>query len=139
MGVLIGGEICNQQYILTQTSAQPFCCRRSRQISTAIGVSTQSRGRLKQAATSNTHVRCERDILTARYNDCCGFNSSCVCCSASTTSLTHDIKLGGSRAAESAEDLISDRIFKILAHLVGKVVLYSALLKLAGKTLAPPL
>ena len=137
MGVSIGGERCNQQSVYTQISAQPFCSRRSRQISTAIGASSQSPGHIKPAATYNQHIRCGRGTLKARYTDCSRPNS--LCCSASTSSLTHDIALDGSRAANSANNLNLDGVLNILAHLVGKVVLYSALLKLAGRTLAPTL
>ena len=136
MGVLVGGERCYEQYIYNQPSALPFCLRRSRQIRTAIGASPQSRGHFKPAVIYNSELRCERSTLTALHSRCCCPGGSCVCCSASAASSAHDMSLSGERAAKSAKSL--NIISVMLVLFVGRVALYSALLKLAGRPFVAP-
>ena len=138
MGVLIEGEICNEQCFHTQPSALPFWLRRSQQIRTAIGASSQSRDHLKKAAIHTSHLRRKGKTLAARHSTCGRPNCCYVCCSASAASSVHDIILSKGRAANPAEGLTLDRLLKRLAPFVGRVALYSALLKLAGMTFAAP-
>lgn len=138
MGVCIGGERYYRQYINSQPLAPPFCLRRSRQIRTANEVSSQPRGHIRPAAISHSHVRCGNSTLAPRHSECSRPNVICACWSALPTHSSHDISVDNGKTAEPAIRLTSDSMIEILARIAGKVALFTALLKLAGRNLAAP-
>ena len=138
MGVLIGGERYNEQRVSSQPLALPFCLRRSRRIGTATEELSQARGHIRPAAMYQLPFISQNSTMAARHSKCCRPNILGVCWSALTTHSSHDLSVVDGRAAKPAIRLTSDKMIEILAHIAGKVALYTALLKLAGRTLAAP-